>query len=464
MDKTTIVILGATGDLATRRLIPALFHLTEQRQLKDYIIVGAALTQCDASEVLQKAKKYISDLDERRWEQFEERFFYVSVDFTRQEDFKTLADQINKLESEWKMPGNRVVYMATSPSFFCPVTQELSNAEIIHKQDDDQQSWTRVIYEKPFGHDSASARALNECISNYLDESQIFRIDHYLAKNIVGNIALLRFTNRVFEPLWNKDNIAWVEIVLSETSGVRGSGHYYDSYGAINDVVQNHILQIIALIGMEAPVYLSGEFIRDEKARVLKHVRAVDLLLGQYEGYQSEEGVAHDSTTETFAAAHLTIDNARWQGVPFYIRTGKALDKKETVITIQFKEVKCLLQTSCPTEPNYLRIRVMPEPGFALVLNVKKPGMIEEIEPIAMDFCYEKRFGKVPENAYEVLLQEVLKGEPSVSVREDEIEYAWNMIDALKKLDRPVYTYKKGSHGPKELQEFAHKHSMRWRL
>ncbi len=464
MDKTTIVILGATGDLATRRLIPALFHLVEQKKLTDYLIVGAALTECQASDVLSKSKKYIKNVREDAWDNFTQRFLYCSVNFKQAKDFERLSDHIVTCEKQFDMPGNRLVYLAISPTFFCSVTKQLSQAGIIRKQGSVESPWYRVIYEKPFGHDSSSARALNECIAHYLDESQIFRIDHYLAKNIVGNIVLLRFTNRVLEPLWNKENIAWVEIMLSETVGLKGRGHYYDDYGALNDVVQNHILQIIALIAMEAPVYLSGEFIRDEKARVLKHMRAVDLLLGQYEGYTKEDGVAPDSKTETFAAAQLMIDNQRWQGVPFYVRTGKALDKKETVITIQFKDVKCLLQTSCPTDPNYLQIRVMPEPGFALVLNVKKPGMLEDIEPIAMDFSYEKRFGKVPENAYEVLLQEVLKGEPSVSVRVDEIEYAWDVIDALKKLERSVYKYKKGSYGPEEIQEFAKKHTMRWRL
>ena len=303
---------------------------------------------------------------------------------------------------------------------------------------------------------------MNVLISQYLDESQIFRVDHYLAKDIVGTLALVRFTNRVFEPLWNHENIEWVEIALRETVCVDGRGPYYDKYGALKDVVQNHLMQIVALLAMEAPCSLSGDSIRDQTTCILQKIRPVDGLLAQYDGYQQEIGVAHDSTTETFAAVKLMIDTPRWENVPFYITTGKCLPKKETVITIQFKPVTCLLASSCPSESNKLTIRVLPEPGFSLELNVKKPGMLVEVMPVTMDFCYECRFGSVKGNTYELVLQEVMAGEQSISVRFDEIEFAWDVIQKIKTLNLPLYEYKKGTHGPEELKDFAQKNAMRW--
>jgi glucose-6-phosphate 1-dehydrogenase len=245
--------------------------------------------------------------------------------------------------------------------------------------------------------------------------------------------------------------------------GMNGRGAFYDTVGALKDVVQNHMLQIVALLAMEAPEFLTGDYIRDQKAVVLQKIEVVDGIFGQYKGYKQEKQVNQNSTTETFAALKLKIDTPRWQGVPFYLKTGKCLSKKETIITIQFKPAKCLLSTSCPSDSNYLTIRVMPEPGFSLVLNVKKPGLLVEVMPVAMDFCYECKFGFVSDNVYELVLQEVLSGEQAISVRFDEIEYAWDVIDRLKELYLPLYEYEKGTRGPDQLQEFAQRNGMKWR-
>jgi glucose-6-phosphate 1-dehydrogenase len=455
--------MGATGDLATRRLIPALYEIIIHKKLSSCLIIGAALEDISSREILAQCKEHIKEFDERAWKVLEERFFYKQLDFKRPDDFNTFAQYVEELEKKYACTPNRLAYMSIAPQFFCPVTEELCRVGLIKRTDVDPSYWYRVAFEKPFGEDRASAEALNACLAKLLDESQIFRIDHYLAKDVIGSIALLRFTNRVLEPLWSHEHIDWGEISLSETSTIRGRGYYYDKFGQLKDVVQNHMLQIAALIAMEAPTYLSGEFIRDEKARVLKRMKPIDALVGQYEGYQQEAGVKADTKTETFAAVKMEIDNKRWKGVPFYFKTGKALEKRETLIHIQFKPVKCLLNTSCPSEPNYLLIRVNPNAGFSLHLNVKNPGLILQATPVAMDFSYEQTFGQVPENSYELLLQELLRGEPSISVRFDEIEYAWDVVDRINHASLPLYSYKPGSNGPEELREFEQKHTMKFR-
>jgi glucose-6-phosphate 1-dehydrogenase len=325
-----------------------------------------------------------------------------------------------------------------------------------------QKTWHRIVYEKPFGKDTHSAHDINNCIATLLEEKQAYRIDHYLTKELVANIALIRFTNCVFEPLWNNRFIDNVQITLSETVGVAGRGAYYDNYGALRDVVQNHMLEVMALIGMETPEKLTGEFIRDQRAKTLEKVRFVDGVLGQYEGYKNEQDVRPNSKTETFAAVYLMIDNPRWRGVPFYLKTGKCLNKKETIIHIKFKQVDCLLTKNCPSESNYLTIRLYPDEAFFLTLNAKKVGSFQEIEPIGMKYSYQDALNANASSGYETLLEEVLRGEQSVSVRFDEIEYAWHVIDAVKKANLTVHQYARGSKGPEAVEQFAKKHGMRW--
>lgn len=459
------ILFGVTGDLSKRRIIPALYALFRDKRIEQFCCIGVAREDVTKDDLLHVSKPYIEHFDEALWNFFNSNFYYQKVDVTVSSDFQKLAEFVEDLEQKNNKVRNRLLYLALPPQFFAPVTEQCVQAGIISaRADASTVPWHRIVYEKPFGSDYDSARLMNKKISHYLPEFQIFRVDHYLAKDIVGTLALLRFTNRIFEPLWNVDNIDWVEIELSETSSIGNRGYYYDAYGALKDVVQNHILQIIALLAMESPQSLSGDFIRDKKAEILQKIRCADGILGKYDGYKEEKNVQPHSTTETFAALQLFIDTDRWKGVPWYIRTGKCLTKKETIITIQFKAVACLLSTCCPSQANCLTIRVMPEPGFAITLNVKKPGPRIEVMPVSMDFCYECNFGTIVENVYEFVLQEVMNGEQSISVRFDEIEYAWQVIDQIKGLSLPVYSYQKGSQGPKELQEFSRKHAMHWRI
>lgn len=463
MADCAIVIFGATGDLAKRKLLPDLYRLIKKGYLKKFAIIGAAFTDTTIDQMLEDARPYIAHIDEDTWRIMKAHCYYQQLDFESPADFKKLATMLDAVEKKEKLSGNRLLYCATSAHFFCSITQHMAIAGVAQRHSEKDAIWHRIVYEKPFGFNAHSAQEINQCIARYFDESQIYRIDHYLTKEVVSNIALIRFTNCVFEPLWNNRYIDNVQIILSESLGIEGRGVYYDQYGALADVVQNHMLELVALIGMEAPEKLTGEYIRDERAKVLQKIQPISGMLGQYEGYQQESHVASDSQTETFASIVLRINNPRWAGVPFYLRTGKCLDKKETKIHIKFKQVDCLLANQCPSPSNYLTIEVAPEASFSLGLNAKKPGGLYNVVPINMDFCHHCVFGDTTPEAYEVLFEEVIRGDKSLSVRSDEIEYAWHAVDALRALNLPVYTYEKGSRGPQEMDSFAQKQGMIWR-
>lgn len=464
MNECTFIIFGITGDLAKRKIIPALYHLLVVKKLKKILIIGAAFEHKTVEEILDPARDYVQGpIDESVWDVLKKSMLYQRLDFAKHEDFHTLAQRVQELEKHYGMAGNRLAYCAVASSFFCQITQQIVATGLIKKVIPGEKNWHRIVYEKPFGKDKESAHEINNCIAQLLDEKQAYRIDHYLTKELVANIALIRFTNCVFEPLWNNRYIDNVQIILSEQVGVAGRGGYYDHYGALRDVVQNHMLEVMALIAMETPEKLTGEFIRNERAKALEKVRYVDAVLGQYNGYTQEKDVAPNSTTETFAAAYLTIDNPRWAGVPFYLKTGKCLDKKETVIHIKFKQVDCLLTQNCPSESNYLTIRLYPNEAFFLTLNAKKIGASQEIEPVGMEYSYKGVLKDTASSGYETLLEEVLRGEQSVSVRFDEIEYAWQVIDTIRSKNLPVNAYAQGSKGPEAAEQFAKKHGMRWR-
>lgn len=457
------MILGGTGDLARKKIFPALYHLFIQNKLGKSIIVGAALDQISAEQLLVNAKKYVRDCDNEKWHEFGKYVFYHSINFSHEKEFDELAVFVSELEKKYKLSGNRLVYCSTAPYFYCTITHGLAKSGIIKKTVNTKDSvWQRIVYEKPFGHNLKSAHEVNECIARYFGEYQIYRIDHYLTKELVGNIALVRFTNIIFEPLWNNRYIDQVQIVFDESIGIEGRGAFYDKYGALADVMQNHMMQLVALVAMESPEKLSGDYIRTQRAKVLQKVKVVDALLGQFRGYVNEPGVAPDSKTETFAQVHLLIDNPRWAGVPFYLKTGKLLNKKETAIYIKFKQVDCLLtRSACPSQTNYLTIEVSPDPVFELSLNAKRPGKSDQVIPVQMAFSHPS-FGMAPE-AYETLFEEILKGEQSVSVRFDEIEYAWKIIDSIKELRPHLYLYEAGSQGPAEQEfDFEKKHGMQW--
>ncbi len=461
MNSCTFVILGASGDLAKRYLIPALYRLIIDKKIDRFLFIGAAIDEVTIETILDSAREFISgDIDESVWKVLQKNSHYQKLDFKNVEDFKALNELATKLEKKQKLPGNRLVYLSAAASFFCDITENLAASALVQKMPEKQLVWHRIVYEKPFGHDLKSAHEINECIAKYFEEHQIYRIDHYLTKELVNNIALVRFTNAVFEPVWDNRYIDYVQIIANEKDGVLSRGPYYDTYGAVSDFIQNHLLQLSALVAMDAPEKLYGDFIRDKRADVLKKVKFIDGILGQYEGYKKEKGVAPDSKTETFAALRFELDIPRWAGVPFYLKQGKCLGAKETLIHIKFKQVDCLLKV-CPRESNYLTIRITPEASFFLGLNAKKPG-VQEVMPVNMEFCHHCLFGTSIPTAHETLLEGVINGEKSMSVRFDEIEYAWEAVDKIPKDQLPLYTYECGSKGPKELKDFEHKHGMRW--
>ncbi len=463
MNDLTIVLLGVTGDLARRKLLPALYNLIVQKKCIDFVIVGAAIEQTNPSAILQAVKDGIGKIDEAAWKLLEDRFFYEQLNFTNESDFQRVTTRVQGLEKQFGLAGNRMVYLAAAAEFFCPITANLAASQLVTRKKVDEAPWQRIVYEKPFGHDLQSAHEINECIEDLFEEHQIYRIDHFLTKELVSNIALIRFTNCVFEPLWNNRYIDQVQIVINEKIAIEGRGDYYDKYGALSDVMQNHMLELLALIGMESPKKLSGEFVRDRRVQVLKDVQVIDGILGQYANYTKEKSVAKDSKTETFAAIMLRVDNPRWAGVPFYLKTGKCLEKKETVIHIKFKSVDCLLTHDCPVPSNWLTIEVSPEATFSLSLNAKKPGRNEQVVPVSMEFCHSCLFGSQTPESYEVVIEEVARGEKSISVRFDEIEQCWRIIDTVREKGFELFEYACDSKGPDALKQFEQKHGMRWR-
>lgn len=463
MKNITIILFGATGDLSKRKIIPALYRLIEHKKLEHFTIVGTAFDDVTADHMIDAARPFIEKSDEAIWNILRNNSFYKKIDFTQKDDYSELYSFVQECERQKGLTGNRLFYVATASSFFCPITQYCADVGLLLKRDVKDQFWHRIVYEKPFGNDLESARQINACIERTLNESQVYRIDHYLTKEVVSNIAMIRFTNCVFEPLWSNRYIDQVQIVLSESGGIEGRGVYYDTAGALRDVVQNHMLEMLALICMESPEKLTGDYIRAQRVKVLEKLRFVDGILGQYDGYQAEKNVSHGSRTDTYASLKLAVDTPRWSGVPFYLKTGKRLDKKETVIHIKFKQVDCLLMRGCPTDSNWLTIQIAPEAIFSLTLNTKIPGKSDEVTPVNMEFCHSCIYGLQTPEAYEVIIEEVMRGEQSISVRFDEIEYAWKLIDTISAQKLPVYSYAQGLSGPEEETQFDDKHGMRWR-
>lgn len=450
----TIVLLGATGDLTKRKIIPAVYRLLMNRKISKLALVGVARRDLKVDAVLRDAKKFVPKADSKVWKKIERSSHYFMLDFYDDKHYVELAKFVNEVEKKQGLSGNRLFYFATAPQHFDPITHRLSKTGIT------KVNWSRLVYEKPFGHDLKSAKKINECLNRIFNEKQIYRIDHYLGKELVGDIALVRFTNRILEPLWCRNHVESVQLIFSEDIDVGTRGSFYDKYGALKDFVQNHALQLLALTAMESPKKLDGKSIRDEKARVLSKVKVKDVLLGQYKGYRNAKGVANNSKTETFAALRLEINNQRWKGVPFFIKVGKALKKKSASMHLKFKEVDCLLSKTCPSDTNYFSMRIQPNSGFEIELNSKVPGKKSEVLPIKMEFCEKCRFGPNTPEAYETLLEDVMNGDQSAFVRNDEIEYAWKIIDSIK---GKVYTYEKGSEGPVQMKKFQIKHKFTWR-
>lgn len=461
MKHTSIIIFGITGDLARRQLLPALYHMIGADTQSQVTLFGVAQQAKDAQSLWEQALPFMGQYDEALLQQIQERTFVFAGDITHRATYSSLYQLLRKHESKG-IVSNRLVYCATPSFLFDKITAGCAQEGILNRQTKQVvHGWHRAIYEKPFGHDRPSAYALNSAIADYLDEHQVFRIDHYLTKEVVSNIALIRFTNAVFEPLWNNRYIDQVHIIATESIGLEGRGVYYDAYGAVRDVVQNHLLQLTALIGMDTPTKLSGDAIRDARLAVLQSLSCEDGLFGQYEGYLSEPQVNTDSKTETYALLKCAINTPRWAGVPFYLVAGKKLARKETVMLIKFKTVDCLLAKQCPSPANWLTIRVAPEGIFSLTLNGKDPAKLDATIPIEMSFCHSCQFTFRGTQAYEQALQEVLRGEQSASVRFDEIDASWQFIDLVLQKNFPLYQYEPGKSGPHEVQAFVKKHGMR---
>jgi len=463
----SIVLMGATGDLTKRKLIPALYKLVADGLLSSYVIFGTGRELTTVDAIFSAAESFVQNRSQELWQELKSHFQYVQLDFYTPDHYLLFKERLESAEKVYGLSGNRLFFLATMPEHFEVITQALSDHQIVNRHVDGQVCgdtecpWQRVIYEKPFGKDLSSAQHINQKIAEVFSEKQAYRIDHYLGKELVANIAVIRFANTILEPLWNNYYIDSVQIVLKETVSVGSRGAFYDSYGALKDVVQNHMLQLLALVAMEPPQKLTGESIRDAKVEVLKKTAITDVLLGQYDGYQNELNVEPESKTETFAALRLSVDTDRWRGVPFFLKTGKALEKKETSIEIVFRK-STQLRTQISGEPNILSITIEPDEGFALQLNGKAPGRVESTIPVSMSFCHSSIFGPNTPQAYEVLIADALRGDQSVFVRFDEIEESWKIIDAIFHKKYTVFPYVQGSSGPQELLAWEEKHSMKW--
>lgn len=490
-----MVIFGATGDLTARKLIPALYNLAKEGQLPPHFAcVGFARRKKSnedfRKEMLDAVNKFsrTKPVDADLWQNFSEQLFYHESEFDHDQGYESLKTALQDLDQKFGTKGNRVFYLSTQPSFFPLVIQKLSEHQLIYDVHRVQDKWSRVIIEKPFGHDLQSAIDLQKEISQHLDESQIYRIDHYLGKETVQNLLIFRFSNPVFESSWNNHHIDNVQITVSEEIGIGTRGRFWEEAGMLRDIVQNHMMQLLSLTAMEAPINLKGDSIRDEKFKVMESIRPFPpqeldnyIVRGQYGpgyingapviGYREEENVARDSSVETYVALKLYIDNWRWAGIPFYLRAGKRLPKRATEIAVIFKDAPGFLfkKTGKRIEPNVLVIRIQPDEGISLKTNCKIPGLSSTFQPVKMDFQYGSYFGSTPPEAYERLICDCMSGDSTLFARVDEVLASWRLFDpvikywqSVKAVDFPNYAA--GSWGPQEADRLLAQDERVWRL
>lgn len=481
-------IFGATGDLARRKLYPAIYSLyTEGKLAEDFAVIGVARRPRSHEEFREDIYRSIKEFcrykveDTAKWTQFAEHFSYKSLDINNIDGYRELRDLTETVEARFDIPGNRMFYLALAPELFGSVSFNLQKGGMLSSA-----GWHRLVIEKPFGYDLLSAQKLNEELNQVFKEEEIYRIDHYLGKEMVQNIEVIRFANAFFEPLWNNKHIANIQITLSETVGVEERGGYYDHSGALRDMGQNHMLQMLTMIAMEAPSRLFPEDIRDEKVKVLRSLRpyssplevAENVVRGQYTqgeskgkslpGYRQEDKVAPDSNTETYFAAKVLVDNFRWAGVPFYIRTGKRLPVKTTEVVVEFKQMptNVYLGQKHTLEPNLLVIRVNPMEGIYIKINAKKPGSESQIQPLAMEFCQSCQVGINSPEAYERLIHDAANGDSTYFTRWDEVATAWAFVDRIAaawgQTPSDISSYPAGSWGPKEADELLAKDGFHW--
>jgi glucose-6-phosphate 1-dehydrogenase len=487
----TVVIFGASGDLTFRKLIPALYNLAADGDLPATTsIVGFARREktdeswrAELKETTAKCSR--SGLNEEIWGSFAPRVYYHRSEFGNAEGYTSLAKRLAEIDEKSGTRGNRLFYLSVSPTDYDGILTQLAAAGLNQPRDG---AWTRVIVEKPFGTDLDSARELNEVVARVFHEKDTYRIDHYLGKETAQNMMVLRFANGIFEPLWNNRYIDHVQITAAEPLGVELRGPYYEASGALRDMVQNHLLQLLCLTAMEPPTDLNADSIRDEKVKVVRSLRqmnpedvAANVVRGQYaagaiagkevKAYREEDRVSPTSMTETYVALKVNVDNWRWADVPFYIRVGKRLAKGGTEIAVQFKNAPNVLfnKAAEPLGPNVLVIRIQPDEGISLRMQCKVPGTAIRIEPVKMDFSYGTSFGKASPEAYERLLLDAMSGDATLFARRDEVEGAWTFIDAIEDAwhkhpnPPPVCTYPSGSWGPKESDDLLERDGRAWR-
>jgi glucose-6-phosphate 1-dehydrogenase len=482
------VLFGAAGDLTKRKLVPALLNLVRAKLLPDnFAVLGVSVDDLSLEDFRNQITEFLQGSDTRTedldW--FRQRLFYERGDFADANTFSKLKERLTAVDLERHTEGNYLFYLATAPRFFAHIVQQLSKAGLSNQENG---RWRRVVIEKPFGHDLDSARALNREIKGVLQENQIYRIDHYLGKETVQNIMVFRFDNAIFEPIWNRRYVDHVQITNAETVGVERRGGYFDTAGTLRDMVPNHVMQLLSLTAMESPVSFQAEAVRNEQAKVLHSILPLDSddvlqqsVRGQYgegvlggervPGYRSESGVAPESRTETFVALKLNIDNWRWAGVPFYLRTGKRMAQRHTEIAIQFKRMPFELFRKAPfhkLHTNTLVIQIQPVEGISLSFGAKIPGALLRVGSVDMSFEYSKYFGADANTGYEVLLYDCMIGDATLFQRADMVEAGWTVVDPVLDVwkalpPRKFPNYASGTWGPAEADQLLEVDGRKWR-
>jgi glucose-6-phosphate 1-dehydrogenase len=480
-DPCILVIFGASGDLTRRKLLPALYNLAEAKLLPDnFAVLGVARPPIAEDQYRADMRDRVRDaegepLEGPLWDGISERLHYVNGEFDDSQLYVQLRETLATLDARYGTGGNYLFYLAVPPALFGTVALHLGSARLT---DERGGRWRRLIVEKPFGHDLESARALNAELSTSLDEAQIYRIDHYLGKETVQNLLAFRFANGIFEPIWNRRYVDHVQMTVSESVGVEGRGTYYDAAGALRDMVQNHMFQLLTLVAMEPPISFGAEDVRNEKVKVLHAVPPFnaddvrrDVVRAQYTGYRQEKNVNPESMTETFVALRLFVDNWRWADVPFYLRTGKKMHKRLTEIAVQFKRPPFMLFRESPIEhlnPNVLIIRIQPNEGIALSFDAKVPGPFEKLGTVKMDFSYADYFGTEPSTGYETLLYDAMIGDPTLFHRMDIVEAGWEIVKPIlttwrRDRSQPLPVYAPESPGPAEAAGLLDRDGRHWR-